>query len=165
MKKRSLLFIILTSTAVLISTTGICMENKSTIGTIGTIDTLMLARSVFQQGYTNIEDTINKHQFIATRQINNRNIRATNPYYIKYYCSRNENSALADQVFDRIDKINTQQMTLTINNKFNQRPNALDECTRWRKTKNSDEVKVTAAFYDKKYLLATLNKLPKDEIK
>ena len=147
----------LTSFLLLISTNVLFMKNSN--NNIGTIDTLMIARAVLEREYTTIKREIGHHQFIVEREINNRNVRAINPYRITHYCSRDDDSALGDQVFDRIDKINAQQMTLEIKNTFNQKPNALDECTRWKKTENSDKVLVIAAFCDKKSLIVALKTL------
>jgi hypothetical protein len=159
MKNTFLFFMVLISAIVSMSTNTLCMENNSTIGTI---DTLMLARSVFQQGHKNIKRDIDTHQFNVQRWTDttpSRCVLAINPYCITHYCLKYENSALSDQVFYRIAQINTQQMPLKIKNKHNQYNNALDECTRYVPIKNSDEVEVTAAFYDKKDLIKTLNAL------
>ena len=136
-----------------------CMENNN----IGTIDTLMIARSMLQQGYQAIKHTINNHQFTIekfTDSTPSEYISINNPYYITHHCQRYENSALSDQVFEMINKIAIHNKDLPIKNSLNQSPHAVDECTQY-KIKNSDEVIVTAAFYNKKALMKTLNRVHK----
>ena len=156
MKRRPLFFIALISAAVLVSSTSICMEKNDRIGTI---DTLMLARSLFQQGYKNIQRDISTHQFTVSKWAETKYVVSRNPYCITHTCSRHGNSALSDQVFYRLNQMTPQKMTLPIKNEHNQYPNAIDECTRYMSIDGSDDVKVIAAFYDKKDLIKTLNEL------
>ena len=158
MKNTFLLFVILISAAVSVNSTSICMEKNSTIGTI---DTLMIARSLFQQGYKNIHRDISTHQFTVSKWAETKPtpLLVRNPYCITHTCSRHENSALSDQVFQRLNKMTAHKMTLTIKNEHNQYNNAIDECTRYMPINDSDDVKVIAAFYDKKDLIKTLNAL------
>jgi hypothetical protein len=122
------------------------MENNKNIGTI---DTLMIARSLLQQGYTAIKNNINNHQFKIgklSESTPSEYVFLDNPYCITHHCQRYENSALSDQVFEKIK------------NPLNSHSNAIDKCTQYT-MQSSNEAIVTATFYDKKSLKETLKRI------
>jgi hypothetical protein len=111
----------------LISFNIFCMHINNNIGHI---DMLILARLVLENGYEQVRQDINRRQIVK------------NPYCISHRCFNNDFSALSDQVFEKI--------FLGTNNQD------LDICTKYKRIKNSEDVIVTANFYDKKTLLAAL---------
>jgi len=155
-------FTIAASIMLSISCNSLCMKNN---GLIGTIDKLMLAnsllkqKSTLQQGYKAIKKNICNHEFKLKEWASGEYIFIHNPYCITHNCSKDDNSALSDQVFERINKITTQEIAIKINNPFNQHPNAIDEYSYWVPTSNSNTITVTSLFYDKKILKKTLKNI------
>lgn len=149
-----------TSIMLSVSCNSLCMENN---GLIGTIDQLMLAnsllkqRSTLQRGYKAIKKDINKHEFKLKEWTSGTYICIDNPYCITHNCSKDDNSALSDQVFERINKIKTQEITVKVNNPLNQHPNAIDEYSYWVPTNDSNTIIITSLFYNKKILIKDLN--------
>jgi len=154
-----LFFTIAASIALSVSCNSLCMENN---GLIGNIDKLMLAnsllkqKSTLQQGYKAIRKDINNHEFKLKEWASGTYTFIDNPYCITHDCSKDDNSALSDQVFDKINKVTTQEITIKINNPLNLHPNAIDEYSHWMPTKNSDTITITSLFYNKKTLIKDL---------
>ena len=161
MKNMPLLLILLINSVISISIASLCMENNDHIGCI---DTLMLFRSILNQGYKTIQQDIKDHPFNVSQWSNitpHRYITRLNPYCITHRCKENDDSALSDQVFDRIYKKVSAQITIEIKNPFNSHSNAIDHCTIWEPITNSTDVYAIATFYHKAALVKTLKRLHK----
>jgi hypothetical protein len=137
------------------------MENNKNIDTI---DTLMIAQALSQNGYKIVRAGIRNHRFIIPKSTSSkpsRYIMVPNPYSITYRCSRDDNSILSKQIFNKIDTINSQKIIFEIKNQHNEYSKNIDKCTQWEPIKNSNNIEVTTTFHNKKELVTTLNTLHK----
>jgi len=128
------------------------MENNKKIGSM---DTLMIAHALVKNGYKPIRADIRNHRFKISRSTDtapSHIITMPNPYRIRCYCSRDDNSVLSKRIFNKID--------LEIKNQHNEH-NTSDEYMQWKQIKNSNSIIITTFFYDKKELIKVLNALNK----
>lgn len=138
---------------------------------IGILDTLMLARTVLQDGCAVTQQKIDDHEF-EYESLPLLYSEKPNPYIIRHHCIKGDGSELSKMVFDRIHRINKVDIEFTSQNPSNKshhlnKPHhhALDHCTTWKKIKNSTDVDCTTRFYNKAVLLVTLDTIRTQEAK
>jgi hypothetical protein len=134
--------------------------NKGSNANIGHIDTLMLARTVAEDGYEPTKQKIDAHEFEKGFVFERRPPiygKKPNPYIIQHRCVNNDGSELSKAVFDMIEMTEGEESGLIVENPLNQTcPKAISQCTTWEKIQNSKDVYAISRFHNKVALLAVL---------
>jgi hypothetical protein len=130
------------------------MDHQSRNSNIGSIDKLVLTRTISDKGYSPTLQEIHAHDFDKLV------FGQPNPYRIVFRCEKNNGSELCTTIFSTIRKIEYGEMKLNIKNEFNRHHTAIDECTRYTGIKDgSKDKQITTSFHNKAVLLQAIEEL------